>query len=42
MVNNNVTVSEELEDWIRLYEGKGQTVVLASICGENSLSSKCA
>lgn len=38
MATNNVTLSEELEDVIRLYEEEGQTVVFASIAGKNIIT----
>ena len=35
MSTNGLEVCEELEDLIRCYEEKGQTVVLAAVDGEN-------
>ena len=35
MAFNRVTVEEQLEDMIRFYEDKGQTVVLSSIDGKS-------
>ena len=38
MAFNRVTVEERLEDMLKLYENKGQTVVLSSIDGESNFN----